>query len=156
MARRAFVLMAALVAAAGCSPTRDYHGYIVDEATPAEVEPGTDTRASVLARLGSPSTKSVFDEKTWVYMSSTRERFAFYIPKVSDRTVVAIQFDDDDVVEQVLTYDADDGEVINYAARETATRGRQLGFFEQIFGNVGQVVLPPTDERTPGNPTGRR
>ena len=156
MARRAFVLAATLAAMAACSPTRDFHGYIIDEAAPADVEPGVDTRASVLARLGSPSTKSAFDDNTWIYMSTVRERFAFYIPRVTERTVVAVRFGEEDVVDDVLTYDVNDGQVVNYASRETPTRGRELGLLEQIFGTVGQVVLPPTDERTPGNPTGRR
>jgi len=156
MARRALLVAATLALAVSCAPTRDFHGYVIDEAAPAEVEPGIDTRASVLARLGTPSTRSIFDENTWVYMSTTRERFAYFTPKVANRAVVAIRFSEEDVVDEVLTYDAEDGAVINYAARETATRGRELGILEQLFGNVGRVVLPPTDESTPGNPTGRR
>jgi hypothetical protein len=46
--------------------------------------------------------------------------------------------------------------VINYASRETPTRGRELGLWEQIFGSVGNVRLPNSDEITPDNPTGRR
>ena len=156
MTGRVLLVAASLALLAGCTPTRDFHGYIVDEAAPADVEPGVDTRTSVLARLGSPSTKSIFDDNTWVYMSSPRDRLAYFRPKVSQRSVVAIRFTDENVVDEVLTYDADDGEVISYAARETATRGRELGVLEQLFGNVGRVVLPPTDERTPGNPTGRQ
>ena len=60
------------------------------------------------------------------------------------------------MVEEVLEYDQNDGRVLNYASRETPTRGRELGLWEQIFGNVGRSVLPPTNEATPGNPTGRR
>lgn len=156
MTRCAFVLAAVLMAASACSPSRDFHGYVVDEAIPADVEPGVATRTSVLADLGSPSTKSTFDDNTWIYMSTTRERFAYLNPKVAQRSVVAIRFNDEDVVDEVLTYDQDDGRVISYAARETATRGRELGLLEQLFGTVGQVVLPPTDESTPGNPTGRQ
>ena len=61
---------------------------------------------------------------------------------------------EDDVVDEILEYDENDGEVIRYAARQTATRGRELGLLEQIFGNVGAVALPQTNERTPGDPTG--
>ena len=84
---------------AGCTPTKNYHGYIADEAAPSDIEPGVDTRSTVLARLGSPSTKSIFDDDTWIYMSSTRERFAFYLPKTSERTVTAIRFGNDDTVQ---------------------------------------------------------
>ncbi|MEL7545311.1 MAG: outer membrane protein assembly factor BamE [Pseudomonadota bacterium] len=159
MARRvilaAFMLTGMLTA--GCAtPIEDLHGYTADEVIPRDIEPGDDTRASVLAKLGSASTESVFDENTWFYVTTRRERFAFFIPQTKERSITAIRFSEEDVVDEVLTYNENDGQIINYAARETATRGRELGLLEQIFGTVGAVRLPQTDERTPGNPTGRR
>lgn len=152
------ILAASLLAlplGACLSPSTDFHGYIADEAQPEAIAPGEDTRSSVLAQLGSPSTKSLFDENTWIYSTYTQERFAFYKPKTASRKIVAIQFGTDDKVEEVLAYDAEDGEVFSYAQRETPTRGRELGLWEQLFGTVGVVRLPNSDEATPGNPTGR-
>lgn len=134
----------------GCSPIREFHGYFPDEAQPNEIAPGEDTRSTVLARLGTPSTKSIFDENTWFYISSTHESFAFFRPKVTERKVVAISFGEDDVVDELVEYDANDGQLLQYAARETPTRGRELGLLEQLFGNVGTVRLPGTDEVAPG------
>ena len=158
MVTRPFLASLALAClTAGCiTPVQEYHGYAPDEVSPSAITPGIDTRSSVLAPLGSPSTESVFDENTWIYITTIQQRFAFYKPSVSTRTVTAIRFSGEDVVDEVLEYNQDDGRVINYAARETPTRGRELGLWEQIFGNVGRAVLPPTDEATPGNPTGRR
>ena len=56
----------------------------------------------------------------------------------------------------MVEYDENAGQIVNYASRETPTRGRELGFWEQIFGTIGAVQLPRTDEATPDNPTGRR
>lgn len=155
MSPRALIAAALLTAAtAGCTPIQNYHGYIADEAAPADVEPGVDTRSTVLARLGSPSTKSVFDDDTWIYMSSTREQFAFYLPKTSKRTVTAIRFGDDDSVQEVGLFNVEDGQTIRYASAETPTRGRELGLLEQIFGTIGAVQLPT--EADPSSPTGQR
>lgn len=159
MFRRLFFVatLAAPLMAAGCiNPVTNYHGYFADEAEPVDMEPGIDTRSSVLARLGSPSTESVFDDNTWYYITTQREQFAFYIPEVSERRIIGIRFSDDDVVEEVLEYDLEDSRLINYASRETPTLGRQLTFLEQLLGSVGNVALPNTDEITPDNPTGRR
>lgn len=158
MARR--VILASLILAgmtsACITPISDYHGYTADEIQPSELSPGIDTRASVLAQLGSPSTESIFDENTWFYITTQRERLAFMVPKTKKRIITGVRFSDEDVVEEVLTYDENDGQIINYASRETPTRGRQLGLMEQIFGTIGNVALPRTDESTPGNPSGRR
>jgi outer membrane protein assembly factor BamE (lipoprotein component of BamABCDE complex) len=158
MARRVILASIALAAltTACISPIEDYHGYTADEVLPENIKVGEDTRASVLAQLGSASTESVFDENTWFYITTQRERIAFLTPRTKRRSITAIRFGDDDVVDELLTFDESDGQVINYASRETPTRGRELGLLEQIFGTVGAVALPPTDERTPGNPTGRR
>ncbi|MEL6664432.1 MAG: outer membrane protein assembly factor BamE [Pseudomonadota bacterium] len=149
-------LIASCVLMTGCiSPITSFNGYVADDALPVEMEPGIDTRTSVLARLGSPSTKSVFDDNTWYYMTTQKGQLAFYRPRVTNRTIIGIRFNDTDVVEEVLEYDITDGEVINYASRETPTLGRQLTFLEQLLGSIGTVALPQTDESTPGNPTGR-
>ncbi|MEM1037042.1 MAG: outer membrane protein assembly factor BamE [Pseudomonadota bacterium] len=158
MARRVILASIALTAltTACISPMQDFHGYTSDDVQPAEIKPGTDTRSSVLAQLGSPSTESLFDENTWYYISTQRERVAFLRPRTSQRTITAVVFDDDNQVTDVLAYDETDGQVISYASKETPTRGRELSILEQLFGNIGAVALPRTDEATPGNPTGRR
>jgi outer membrane protein assembly factor BamE (lipoprotein component of BamABCDE complex) len=150
--RRLSIALAAGLAVSACQATRDFHGYVPDQALPTDIQPDVDTRSTVLARLGSPSTTSIFDDDLWVYMSSTRELLAFYYPKVVQREIVAIQFDDQDVVSEVLVYDLDDGQVVNYVSRETPTRGRELGILEQLFGTLGRLPqqLPGQDQRQPG------
>jgi outer membrane protein assembly factor BamE (lipoprotein component of BamABCDE complex) len=137
---------------AGCASTREFHGYMPDQALPTDIEPDVDTRSTVLARLGSPSTTSVFNDDLWVYMSSTRENLAFYYPRVVHREIVAIQFDDQDVVSDVLTYDMTAGKTIDYSSRITPTRGRELGILEQLFGTIGAMQQIPgmQQERQPG------
>ena len=93
MARNILMIIASAAILSACaSASRDVHGYIADDLKPADVKPGKDTRATVQAQLGSPSTSSIFDKNTWMYVSSTRQRFAFYHPKVIDRTIIAIRF----------------------------------------------------------------
>jgi outer membrane protein assembly factor BamE (lipoprotein component of BamABCDE complex) len=82
-------------------------------------------------------------------MSSTRELLAFYYPKVVQREIVAIQFDDQDVVSDVLVYDVTAGRTISYNSRVTPTRGRELGILEQLFGTLGRLPqqLPGQEQR---------
>jgi outer membrane protein assembly factor BamE (lipoprotein component of BamABCDE complex) len=153
--RLALAGLAAALLGGGCTATRDFHGYVPDQALPEDVTPAVDTRSTVLARLGTPSTTSVFDDKLWVYMSSTRERLAFYYPKVVQRHIIAVQFDEDDVVSDVLIYDTEDGRVVDYNSRVTPTRGRELGILEQLFGTIGslrnQIPGLEQDNRQPGD-----
>lgn len=134
-----------------CNPTLRNHGYIATSDKPQAVETGSDTKASVLARLGNPSVEGTFDEEletdTWYYMSATRQRFAYLRPKIEDRSITAISFNEDGQVTKVAEYGIEDGQYVNYVDRKTPTRGRQVSILEQIFGTLGRL---PTD-RIGGN-----
>jgi outer membrane protein assembly factor BamE (lipoprotein component of BamABCDE complex) len=162
MAKRAIAIaLLSLTVIGGCRATRDFHGYVPDQALPTDVKPDVDTRSTVLARLGSPSTTSIFDDNLWVYMSDTREMLAFYYPRTVAREIVAIQFDDQDVVSDVLTYDVKASRVVAYNSRITPTRGRELGILEQLFGTLGRLPqqlpgMEQRDERQPGDAPNRR
>lgn len=139
-----------------CNPTLRNHGYIATAEKPQAVETGSDTKASVLSRLGNPSIKGTFDEElesdTWYYMSATRQRFAYLRPKIEDRSITAISFNGDGQVVKVAEYGVEDGQYVNYVDRKTPTRGREVSILEQIFGTLGRL---PTDriggqQDTPG------
>ena len=56
-------LSAAVVLASACNPILRTHGYVPTAEKPQEVNPETDTKTSVLSRLGNPSIRSTFDEE---------------------------------------------------------------------------------------------
>lgn len=143
------VLLAASALTTACNPVLRNHGYIATAEKPQAVNPATDTKSSVLARLGNPSVKSTFDEQVeddvWYYVSSVRQRYAYLRPQIEDRTVTAIHFNPDGQVTEVAEFGLEDGVPVNYVDRKTPTRGRQLSVLEQIFGTIGRL---PTDRLT--------
>jgi outer membrane protein assembly factor BamE (lipoprotein component of BamABCDE complex) len=148
----AFIIIGALVAT-GCNPILRTHGYVpTQDAKPQEINPSTDTKASVLASLGSPSVEGTFDEDveqdTWYYINQVRERYAYLRPQVQEQTITAISFNADGQVTKVAEYGIEDRRVVNYENRETPTRGRELSVLEQVFGTIGRI---PTDRLGGGN-----
>lgn len=153
--RSAIVVVAALTAGLGaCAPIIQRSGFQAVDDRPQDIVAGTDTRSTVLSRLGTPSATSSFPPQTYFYVSQTLERTAFRRPRVTQREVVAIAFDAEEKVAAVNTYGIEAGRIINYAGRETPTRGRQLTILEQLLGNVGRVNNLPNDESQ--TPEGRR
>lgn len=132
----------ALGAAAACAPVTTYSGFRPErnDVVLADPQVGVDTRDTVQARFGSPSTTAVFDQTAWYYISSVQERIAFYTPETTDRRIMVVRFDGDTVA-SVEKYGIERGRIINYSDAETPTRGRELGIIEQLLGNVG---APPT------------
>ena len=136
-------LAAALLAIAGlpaCSPTVDQRGNLPEPDKIAEIRPGATTRDEVTKILGTPSSTSVFSEKTWYYISRRTKQVAFFDPDVTDQQVYIVNFDDRGVVKAVDHRDLKDGRDIEPAPGATPAPGRELTFLEQIIGNVGRFT----------------
>lgn len=137
---RAIGWMAVGLALAGCAPVMETHGYTPIPEALARIEVGLDTRSSVQSKIGRPASTGTFDNSGWYYVSSVVEHYTFYEPKIVERTVVAVTFDDADVVTDVVSFGLDGGRVIDLETRTTPTYGRQLTIVEQIVSNLGAVT----------------
>lgn len=133
-------LAAALAALPGCVSNRSAHGYVLERGeTALDALVGVDSKDSVLAKYGEPSLIGTFDRSAWYYVSALDASRAFFRPKTTARTVVAFHFDDKGLVKEVDTIDLADAVDVKVASRTTPTRGKELGFWEQLLGNVGQL-----------------
>lgn len=129
--------LAALLAA-GCSPITKTHGYTPRFAELESIRAGSDTRESVLRKLGRPSTIGSFDADDWYYISMKSETYAFYAPEIVEQRVVTVSFDDGGTVTEVGNFGLEDGQIIDLVTRTTPTSGRQLTILQQIFFNLGR------------------
>ena len=146
------VLLASAAIVTGCAPTSIYQGFQAVDAKPADVKVAEDTKATVLSRLGSPTTVSTFDPNVWFYISQVTEYQSFYKPHTIRRDVVAITFNKgDEKVAKIDNLTLKDGRVIAFNNRETPTRGRQLSVLEQLIGTLGQGNLNANREISPGD-----
>ncbi len=121
-----------------CSLRIDSHGFIPDEELINVLKPGLDTRNTVARVLGSPSAVSTFEDSTWYYISKRTEQLAFFNEKVLDLQILAIHFDEEGNIDDIKRYAMEDGRLIDPVTRTTPTSGRELGFLEQLFGNLGR------------------
>ncbi|WP_082572133.1 outer membrane protein assembly factor BamE [Brevundimonas sp. Root1423] len=127
------------------------NGFQAIDAKPADIVAGTDTKQTVLTKLGTPSTTSTFErDNVWYYISQVTEKYTYNQAHVTQRSVTEITFNDSGQVSAVNNLGLEDGRVVAMNGRETPTRGRQLTILEQLLGNVGRGQLPRTDEDTPG------
>ena len=139
---RRMVLGCALAAAllAGCAPIVHQQGHIRDAEVLAQIEPGEQTREEVARLLGTPSAVGTFDDRRWYYISRRTETTAFYAPELVDQEVTVIAFDEKGVVAEVASMSIEEARAVAPVEEESPTRGRELSFFEQIFGNIGRPI----------------
>ena len=144
-------VLSATALTAACAPVVGQNGFQAIDAKPADIVAGTDTKQTVLTKLGTPSTTSTFErDNVWYYISQVTEKYTYNRPHVTQRSVTEITFNDAGQVSGVNSLGLEDGRIVDMNGRETPTRGRQLTILEQLLGNVGRGQLPRTDEDTPG------
>ena len=137
---RVLLMILCALAMQACVSVRTNHGYVLERDQEELIaQPGLDTKESVLAKYGEPSMIGTFDRNAWYYLFSSDQARAFFKPTVYQRQVVAFQFDDDGKVTDVRKWELSDGEKIKTVSRTTPTRGRELNFWEQLFGTIGQL-----------------
>lgn len=128
-----------VLAVAACSPVIQNHGNKPPVGALEQIKPKEQGKADVLRLLGSPSSITMFEAETWLYISSKREQVAFFMPDELEREVVAIIFDaKTDKVANVIVATKEDGMPIEISSKETPTSGHSITLLEQLFGNIGR------------------
>ncbi len=120
-----------------CTPTQATRGNIVEDFRMAEVVPGVSTRTNVLKSLGSPTTKAPFDDNIWYYIGQKTEKRGIFDPKVVDKKVVVVAFNQDGIVDTIENIDSDQINVPT-VRRKTPTSGNEVTVLQQLLGNVGR------------------
>ncbi|MEM9878795.1 MAG: outer membrane protein assembly factor BamE, partial [Pseudomonadota bacterium] len=77
---------------------------------------------------------------------------AFFTPKPTEHKVMAVYFDDRDNVDRVEYFGIEDVAAVDLQGDKTPTRGREMGFFEQLFGNIGRFSGAPVGAGQGGPP----
>ncbi|MDJ0642395.1 MAG: outer membrane protein assembly factor BamE [Erythrobacter sp.] len=144
--RRRIWLAAALVggtlALSGCTSIRETRGYVTDQVLLDAIQPGIDNQRSVEGTLGRPSFTSQYGEPTWYYVSSITGRRPFVRPRIRNHGVLAVKFDAQGNVASVERSGVDQVVFLQPDRDKTPTLGRERGFLEDLFGNIGQVGAP--------------
>ncbi len=132
-------LLATGVLLAGCTPLRSHQGYVVDTDLVNSVQPGVDNRQSVQQTLGQPSFASQFGDGDWYYVARDSRNFAFNKPKAQAQIALRISFDANGTVTAIRRSGVEEIASINPSDKTTPTLGRERGFFDDLFGNIGTV-----------------
>lgn len=122
-----------------CSPTIRYHGYIPEAEELDALVVGVDTRGSVEDLIGPPNSSGVLADGGWYYISSAIRHMTYLAPETIERKIVAISFDENDVVTNVETFGLEDGRIVALSRRVTELPVNGPGFWRQILGNIGNL-----------------
>ena len=131
---------AALLSA--CAGIRDQRGFILDPQLAQAIQVGVDNKDSVAKTLGRPTFTGQFDPNDWYYVSRNTTQLAFRDPKVTEQTVLRVQFDQAGNVVAINKTGKELIAAVDPSSDKTPTLGRQRSFFDELFGNIGTISQP--------------
>jgi outer membrane protein assembly factor BamE (lipoprotein component of BamABCDE complex) len=128
-----------IVSLPACIPAQvENRGHVDALNRTKEIAEGVTTRDQVQAMLGTPSVKNNFGQEVWYYIRKQKEAVAFLEPTIKEQHVTRITFDETGVVKHLETKTLKDSQQVAIAEETTPSEGQELGFFEQMLGNVGR------------------
>ena len=127
-----------LTSACTFSPMTSNNGHFVSENKIEDIIPGKTTKRDIIKLLGTPGTKTLFNEERWLYISNLVEAKAFFAPKETKRDILQVSFNSDETVKEVKIFNKEDGKEIIISEDKTPTTGHELKAIEQLIGNLGR------------------
>ena len=151
---KSVLLGAGMSLLSACTAVENQRGYVPDAEIVQTVAVGTDTKATVTQKLGTPTSRGTFDDNTWYYISSFDTQTAFLRPQAQERSIVEMKFSEDGQLADIRQYGLDDARVVSFADGETPTSGSELTLLQQILGavpgNIGQMNRNIPDQNPGG------
>lgn len=136
---RTAVFVGLLVGLSACVSQTRNHGYLPSEQDLSEIVIGVDSRETVADLVGTPTTAGVLSAGNFYYVGDTTVTRGWRAPKIVDRQIVAITFDEAGIVQNVTRYGLEDGRVVPIVRRVTESTDGDISFVRRLFGNVGGI-----------------
>jgi outer membrane protein assembly factor BamE (lipoprotein component of BamABCDE complex) len=127
-----------LASTSACTRIKDLKGYIADDQLITALQPGVDNRSSVQKTLGRPTIISEVDSNTWYYVSQNTQQLAFFKPRPLTHQVVVVRFDPKGNLAKVEKLDRNAIVDVDPSGDKTPTRGKEVTFWQELFGDVGR------------------
>jgi len=128
-----------ILAVGACAATFEDHGYVPTDSDLEQIVVGVDTRDSVADAVGRPTSFGVLETGGWYYTQSRWRHFAFKAPKIIDRQLVAITYNEAGVVDNIERFTLEDGRVVALSRRVTDSNVKGISFIRQLLGNFGKI-----------------
>lgn len=143
MANRSIAAIIGLgLALSACAGIRDHRGFVIDQTLADSIQVGVDNKESVTRTMGRPTFTGQFDPNEWYYVSRDTAQLAFRDPKVTEQTVLRVQFDQAGNVIGVQKTGKELIASVEPSGDKTPTLGRKRSFFDELFGNIGTISQP--------------
>ncbi len=125
-----------------CSFRVDKSGYMFDNNDIDFIKKGVTSKNTLLKSLGTPTIISpIHDKELWIYYSENIRYVLFFKPKVIDRDILLLKFDEENRVNYVKKLDlTDEDKKYFFNQNKTFVEGHKNNLFKMIYENIGSII----------------
>ena len=131
---RTFIVILVASFVLSCTTNIKNYGYIPSKSDLEILVIGSDTRKSVIKKIGLPATAGLAG--AYYYVKSTFNSPGFKAAQLVDRRVVVVSFDQRNKLKNIETFSVDDGNFIRLDYRVTETGLDNKNILQQIIGSI--------------------
>jgi len=139
-------LFTAVIALAACTPIQAQRGQMVTDDQLSHLIVGTTAKPEIVAAIGTPTTMDSFDDKRWYYIGEDTKQIGIHPPSVTNRRVVALQFDENGTLTDKKILGKEDAQPVAMAPGATKVVGKEPTVVQQLIGNVGRFSNSEADK----------
>lgn len=135
-----------LLLGSACAPVQANRGNYLRNEKLALAEPSVATKADITRAFGPPTTVATFDENIWYYIGEQTETMGMFETEVKERRIVALQFDENGVLQDIREIDPAQGQSVEFVDRTTPNAGKEFTVIQQLVGNIGRFTPDSADK----------
>jgi len=120
-----------------CAPISRISGYVPTEIEISQLRIGSSTREDVVRQIGEPLSHNYSSANFLFYVQKKVESIAFLRPRVTERKVIKLTFNERSILSRIDFADQVDSQVFESEQSIVVSEGRKLTFWQQMFGNIG-------------------
>lgn len=147
---KSFLIIFSVIFLSSCSSVKkeESNGCAIPEEELSHLLVNKSNIKDVLQNLGSPSVRSNLDNSkngTWIYYNQTKESYLFFDPKVVDKNIIAIDFNERGIIKDIRRYSGSNIKDIIRVPEITKAKEENPNIVMEILQNVGGIAGEDSD-----------
>ena len=120
-----------------CIKTYHTSGYVFEEDELAALHKAKN-KLDLEHTLGTPTSISAFGQETWFYITTKKEKLAFFNDKIIEQNIIEISFNSDESINKVSIYTEKNANQLKLVEEYTVSKGTESNTLQKFFYNAGR------------------
>lgn len=133
-----FSIIFAFIVLISCSNKIIQHGYTFEKSNMDKISVNKTSSNEILEIFGSPTLKSQYYGEVWYYISTKMSSKLFFPPKLIQRDILAISFNNQEVVSDFHFFTLDNNNNVQIDKNRTFSNGTNNSPITHFLKNMGK------------------